>query len=221
VSISIIDRSGRGHESPPFQEPPRWTRRLVHSGPSRRSCTCHCSVMFARAFLWSVVLLLMAAPAAPRGARAQTLDVEPPKTPLHRAAVESPPRSNVRPAGSAGTPLVLLGLLLGGAILARRLVQQRAAARSGKMHHNPVRLVSRQQIDPELNVRLLQVGPRLLVVAATPQGVATLSEITDPEEIALLTGETAATGAFSASMPISPGSGTPARQRTDPGSAGD
>lgn len=179
--------------------------------------------MTARAFVWSVVLLLTAATAAPRAARAQALDVEPPKTPIHRAAVESPPRSNARPAGSAGTPLVLLGLLLGGAILARRLVQQRAAARSGKMPHNPIRLVSRQQIDPELNVRLLQVGPRLLVVGATPQGVATLSEITDPEEIALLIGEPggAAAAPFAGNAPISPGSGAPARQRTTSGSASD
>jgi flagellar biogenesis protein FliO len=165
--------------------------------------------MLARAFVWSVVLLLVAATSGPRAVRADAADASQGKTPIHRTSVEAPATGHARPAGSAGTTLVLLGLLLAGAIIARRVVQQRVAKRSGTASHHPVRLVSRQQIDSELNIRLLQIGPRLLVVAATPQGVATLSEITDPEEIALLTGEAAATlepaALFAGNAPITTG----------------
>lgn len=177
--------------------------------------------MLARAFVWSVVLLLVAATGGPCAVAA-----DPPedgKTPIHRSTVEDSASGHARPAGSAGTTLVLLGLLLAGAIIARRLVQQRVAKRSGTASHNPVRLVSRQQIDPELSIRLLQVGPRLLVVAATPQGVATLSEITDPEEIALLTGEASAAtqhaALFAGDRPITGGDrpvAPPQRRSTPP-----
>jgi flagellar biogenesis protein FliO len=147
--------------------------------------------MSVRALVWSVVLLV-AVTGAPRAGRADAVDTAPGKTPIRRATVEDSATGHARPAGSAGTTLVVLGLLLAGAIIARRLVQQCVAKRTGTASHNPVRLVSRQQIDPELSIRILLIGPRLLVVAATPQGVATLSEITDPEEIALLTGESSA-----------------------------
>jgi flagellar biogenesis protein FliO len=145
--------------------------------------------MLARAFVWTLVLLLVAPTSGPHAVHADADDIQHDKTPIHRTVVEDSASGQARPAGSAATTLVLLGLLLAGAIIARRLMQQRRAKGSGTASHTPVRLVSRQQIDPELSIRLLQIGPRLLVVAATPQGIATLSEITDPAEIALLTGE--------------------------------
>jgi len=163
--------------------------------------------MLARAVICSVVLLLVAATGSPRVVGA--VPPERGKTPIHRAPAEDSASGHAQPAESAGTTLVLLGLLLGGVIITRRIVQQRHSKRSRSASHNPVRLVSRQQIDAELSIRLLQIGQRLLVVAATPQGIATLSEMTDPEEIALLTGETAATrqhvSLFAGDAPITAG----------------
>jgi flagellar biogenesis protein FliO len=150
--------------------------------------------MSARSALRSLVLLLVAATIGPRAVAAEAAGND--KTPIQRAAAaESPPTGQVRSAGSAGTTMVLLGLLLAAAIVGRRIVQQRGGRRTGRSADKPIRLVARQQIDAELSVRLLQVGSRLLVVAATPQGIATLSEITDPEEISLLTGEKPETSA--------------------------
>jgi len=121
------------------------------------------------------------------------------KTPIHRDAVTAPASGQARPAGSPGTTLIFLGLLLGGAIIVRRVVQQRSKTRHRRAKQETITLLNRQPVDRELSVRLLQVGPRVLVVGSSPQGLATLTQITDPEEIAQLTGQSPATVAANSS----------------------
>lgn len=120
-------------------------------------------------------------------ASAQTAAAPTPgKTPIHRTAEASRPSAAAGTGTSGGTTLVFLGLLLAGAIVVRRMVQQRQHQPRGRSAANAVTLLGRQQIDNELTVRLLQIGPRVLVVGSSPQGLTTLSEITDPDEIAAL-----------------------------------
>ena len=90
---------------------------------------------------------------------------------------------------TSGTTLVFLGSLLVGAILIRRVVQQRRRLRDGSAPPLPIVVHSKERIDVDLTVRVLQVGSRLLIVGSSPQGLSTLSEFTDPREIEAMTGQ--------------------------------
>lgn len=123
--------------------------------------------------------LLVAAVAADAVSAAPTSSV---RTPIQRLEPAAAPAPVTKRSPSGGTTLVLLGLLLGGAILSRRVFQQRRT-RSGGSDVLPITLLDRRRIDHELTIRVLQVGSRVIVVGASPQGLATLAEVADPTEL--------------------------------------
>ena len=110
------------------------------------------------------------------------------KTPIHRTANTQPDTADAGRVSSSGKSLITLGLLLAAAIIVRRIVQHRVSRQSSS---RPIiaELLDLQQVDNELTVRVLQIGSRILIVGSSPQGLATLSEITDSAEIAALRGE--------------------------------
>lgn len=139
-----------------------------------------------RITLFLVVIVLV-------GASAVAQDAAVGKTPIHRSASEPAASADLQSTSTGGTSLIFLGVLLAAAIVIRRFVQKRTQSRTA---HAPkaIKLLIRQQLDNELTIRLLQVGPRVLIVGSSPQGLTTLAELTDPEEIALLTGDSTPAG---------------------------
>lgn len=111
------------------------------------------------------------------------------KTPIHRTTDSVPTTNESGRATSSGSTLIVLGGLLAAAVVVRRVIQKKVERDRTCGSAKPISLVDRQQIDGDFTVRLLQVGRRLLVVGSSSQGLATLAEITDPEEVALLRGE--------------------------------
>jgi flagellar biogenesis protein FliO len=72
-------------------------------------------------------------------------------------------------------------------LLATRLLKKYAPAGPKTLPLEALQILGRRNIDPRNMVYLLQCGERVLVVGASPQGLVTLAEITDPAEVAHLT----------------------------------
>ncbi len=76
---------------------------------------------------------------------------------------------------------------------------KRYAARKqkGPVDGPGMRVLNRVNLQTRKQVYMLQVGQRVLIVGASEQGINILSEITDPDEVARLTG-TSVLGAYTA-----------------------
>lgn len=118
-----------------------------------------------------------------------TLAADGEKTPILRAMPAETVQRTLPRSSSSGVTLAFLGLLLAGAIVARRVIQRRREGRVEGLPKGSIEMLSRQQLDDELTVRVLRVGSRVLVVGSSPQGLSTLSEISDPGEFATITGK--------------------------------
>jgi flagellar biogenesis protein FliO len=111
--------------------------------------------------------------------------------PLHRdPAQRSATSSDKESEGglpSFGTVLTALAVVLLLALgIAKMLGRNPAFAGTGRLA-SPVDVLFRQNIDPKNAICIVRVGPRLLVLSSSANGLSTLSEITDPIEVEALT----------------------------------
>jgi len=85
-----------------------------------------------------------------------------------------------------------LGVVV-GLILLLRAFLSRMAGRSSVAGNSPVlEVLSRTSIAPRNHIVLIRMGHRILVVGDSSAGLRTLTEITDPQEVAVLLAGTAA-----------------------------
>jgi flagellar biogenesis protein FliO len=82
--------------------------------------------------------------------------------------------------------LIVIGVILVLRQVVRHMTAMPGSGRAGKM----VTVLSRSMISPRQQVLVLQVGNRLLVVGDSAGRMNPLCEITDPDEIAMLLGQT-------------------------------
>ena len=117
---------------------------------------------------------------------------QPIANPIHRSSATS----TKEPAGlssqqqvlDTGRVLLALGAVLALIFLLRFSIKKMAPAMVGRGSRG-VRVVSRTAIGPKQQVLIVQVGRRVLIVGESGQQLRTLSEITDPDEIAALLGQ--------------------------------
>jgi flagellar biogenesis protein FliO len=83
-----------------------------------------------------------------------------------------------------GLVVVLTFIFLGG-----KAVRSMAPGLAGGEFAGPVHVLFRTLIGPKQSICLLRCGQRLLLVGVTGEGMQTLADITDPEEIDLLKGQ--------------------------------
>lgn len=96
----------------------------------------------------------------------------------------SPPRPTWRSGWVLNTATALGAVIV--AILALRGVLARWVRGGGTAGAHAVEVLSRTPIAARQHVTLLRIGGRILICGESPGGLRTLSEITDPDEIATL-----------------------------------
>ncbi len=89
--------------------------------------------------------------------------------------------------------LMALGIVLGLIIALKFLVGKMYPGLSSGSKSRIVKVLSRSPIAPKQQVILLQVGRRIVVVGDSGGQMGTLSEITDPDEVASLIGQVEST----------------------------
>ena len=127
---------------------------------------------------------------------AQTTQPDPsnslPATERRALGVASPSSTGV--ASASGKPdsawllntLAALGAVI-GLMLVLRAIVMRAVGKSAATSRSPaIEVLARSVVAPRSNVLLLRVGRRILVVGETASGLRTLSDVSDPEEVASL-----------------------------------
>ncbi|MEZ6067212.1 MAG: flagellar biosynthetic protein FliO [Planctomycetaceae bacterium] len=111
------------------------------------------------------------------------------RTPIRRTGVSAPRTGDTRgaePTGLFSTLVIMGGMLLGLWLLSRSLKKWMSQRFVG-LPKDVIDLLGVQPVAPQQSIHLVRVGERLLVIAAGPQGMQTLSEITDPAEVQHLT----------------------------------
>jgi flagellar biogenesis protein FliO len=102
------------------------------------------------------------------------------------------PRLAVGQDGSSGpvaaranwwTPLASLGLVLGLIVLGARMVRGYLTASQQGLPSEALRVLGSSQIEPKLTLHVIRWGSRLLLVGSGPQGVRTLAELSNAEEV--------------------------------------
>lgn len=91
------------------------------------------------------------------------------------------------PGGAIGTVAGSLGIVLGVFFVIAWCSRRLAPAGSGQLPKEAVETLGRAPFSSKQQLRLLRVGSKLLLVADSPAGAATLTEITDAAEVEHLT----------------------------------
>jgi flagellar biogenesis protein FliO len=129
----------------------------------------------------------------------------PERTPEVKNRGDGAPRLPARstPADSAGsltksratTPttsiwgtVAALAVVIGGLAIAGRYLRKHGPAALRALPHEAVEPLGQRLLSRGVSVHLLRCGTRVLIVGVGPDGARTLSEITDPAEVDLLTG---------------------------------
>jgi hypothetical protein len=73
-------------------------------------------------------------------------------------------------------------------ILGARLWKKHGPLSRAGLPAEAVEVLGRRMLDPRQSIYLVRLGSRILVLGATPSGLSTLSEVTDPLEVDLLAG---------------------------------
>jgi flagellar biogenesis protein FliO len=130
-------------------------------------------------------------------ARSATAFPDRPVTPLKRTSAlpsESDNASTKKPTDgpSAGTFLAGLVVVLLFVLGTAKLLLKRSPYSIGSLPTDAVDVLGRRAVDPRNSVYMVKVGSRLILMGASPSGLSSLAEITDPIEIASLTNVCAA-----------------------------
>ena len=102
--------------------------------------------------------------------------------------------SALKASGSVGyivQTLISLGLVI-GIMFAIKWGYSRATGQVATTNTQVVQVLGRTSIAPRNHVILLRVGSRILICSDSTHGTRTLSEITDPEEVAQILAQTSA-----------------------------
>jgi flagellar protein FliO/FliZ len=117
-----------------------------------------------------------------------------------RSLAASSPATPSTAIGTVASSLaVVIGLLLVVAWVSRRFAPPGAAP----LPQQAIELLGRQSLGGKQNLQLLRVGNKLLLIALSPGGAQTLTEITDPVEVEHLAGLCRRTKSDSASAAFS------------------
>ncbi|VAX38569.1 hypothetical protein MNBD_PLANCTO02-2279 [hydrothermal vent metagenome] len=90
--------------------------------------------------------------------------------------------------GSIWTTLGSLALIVGLILIAARLFRKNGGISSGGLPREAMEVLGKQPIDARQSIHLIRLGSRILVVGASPDGMRTLTEITEPIEVDYLAG---------------------------------
>jgi flagellar biogenesis protein FliO len=86
------------------------------------------------------------------------------------------------------TTMASLAVVVGLFLLAMWLVRRHLPRGLGPLPSDVLEVLGRTTIGSRQPVTLVRLGDRLLLIATNPQGMETLSEITDPDEVTRLLG---------------------------------
>lgn len=124
---------------------------------------------------------------------APAVDEKPARVIVPPAAVETAAPRRLSDGAAAGPSLAgfvsaSIGVvaLLGGAVFLLRKYGRNSRLLGGG---GPLRILGRRSLGARQEVFLLELGPRILVVGSAREGLRTLSEITNPDEVAVLRAE--------------------------------
>jgi flagellar biogenesis protein FliO len=92
------------------------------------------------------------------------------------------------PTGAVGTVVGSLAIVLGLFLVLAWCSRRFAPAGSAQLPKEALELLGRSSLSPRQQVQLVRLGNKLLLVALTPAGAETLTEITDAAEVERLTG---------------------------------
>lgn len=107
-----------------------------------------------------------------------------------RAETDQTPARTVENVGFDWTRLlVAMGIVLGLILILKWITARMYPSFSAQKGSQVVRVLTRFPITPRQHVLILQVGQRILIVGDSAGQLATLSEIRDPDEIAVLIGQ--------------------------------
>lgn len=103
------------------------------------------------------------------------------------AAAESTPRT-LPASTSVWGSLVGLAVMVGGMLVASRWLRTHGPASLRGLPNEAVEPLGQRVLSRGVAVHLVRCGSRMLVLGVGPDGIRTLSEITDPVEVDLLAG---------------------------------
>jgi len=129
-------------------------------------------------------------PPQPRSAEAPTPIVSGPagsvRTPIHRGDSGATAPAKSGPATFSWVTTAVLAVCVLLAWLGPRCIQNRHGAGGRgwrrRLPEAAVQCLGTSSLTPQLAIHLVQVGDRLLILGSSPEGLRTLSEITDPAE---------------------------------------
>lgn len=81
-----------------------------------------------------------------------------------------------------------LGVILVGFIVGVRLWKKSQQRGDNRLVSGMIEVLGQHPLDSKHMIRLVRVGQRILVLGCSSEGIQTLSEVTEPDEIALLLG---------------------------------
>ena len=96
----------------------------------------------------------------------------------------SPKSTNSEDQSYLLNTITALGIVIAIIFLLKKIISKMSGTVSTKTNNSLVELLSRTSVAPRNHVLVLRVGQRVLIVSDSSQGLRTLSEITNPEEIA-------------------------------------
>lgn len=107
------------------------------------------------------------------------------ETPLPPAGNETR-RNNT--GSSPWTTFGILAVMIVAVVSIARLWKKHGPMSSSALPPEAVELLGRKMIDQRNVIHLVRVGARIVIIGASPQGLATLAEVTDPVEVDVLAG---------------------------------
>jgi len=90
--------------------------------------------------------------------------------------------------GSLWTTLGSLALIVGLILVVAKLFKKHSPVASQALPSEAVELLGRRPLDARQSIHLIRLGSRILLIGTSPEGMQTLSEITDPLEVDYLAG---------------------------------
>ena len=104
----------------------------------------------------------------------------------HSGTIQVADPNAANPMPSVGRVGLALVVVLGGILLMRAAARKFLLLPGGAKSNRAVRVLSRSILSPKQHVLLLHVGKRVLVVGDSAGKLSSLSEISDPDEVASL-----------------------------------
>ncbi|GIW76180.1 MAG: hypothetical protein KatS3mg104_1243 [Phycisphaerae bacterium] len=102
---------------------------------------------------------------------------------------ETPPKPVENTGFDWNRLLIAMGIVLGLILILKWIVARMYPGLHAQKGLQVVRVLSRLPISPRQHLLILQVGHRLLIVGDSGGQLSTLSEIRDPDEVAMLVGQ--------------------------------